>query len=139
MINQICNQKLSSYAPLVLRLGLAAVVAWFGTSQLVNPNSWVNVVPAWAVDMSGMSKLTIIELNGWFEIITASLLALGVYVRWVALALSVHLFVIALSFGTSSATGIRDFGLSFALLAVFFAGQDKHCLDYKEAVLVENK
>lgn len=138
MTNQICNQKLSSYAPLVLRLGLAGVVAWFGTSQVLNPNSWVNVVPAWAVDMSGMSKLTIIQLNGWFEIVTASLLALGIYARWVALVLSVHLFVIAFSFGRS-ATGIRDFGLSFALLSIFLTGQDEYCLDYKGPTPAESK
>lgn len=139
MNHQICNQKLNSYAPVVLRLGLAAVVAWFGASQIINPNSWVNVVPAWAMDISGMSKLTIIELNGWFEIITALLLSAGIYVRWVGLVLSAHLFVIAASFGTNSATGIRDFGLSFALLAVFFAGQDKYCFDYKEATSTEVK
>lgn len=130
MNNQVCNQKLASYAPLVLRLGLAGVVAWFGTSQLVHPSAWMSVIPDWATGF-GMSKLTILMLNGWFEIIAASLLALGILVRWVALVLSVHLFVIAASFGTS-ATGIRDFGLSFALLSVFFAGQDKHCLDCKE-------
>ena len=138
MNNKICNQKLAAYAPLVLRLGLAAVVAWFGTSQLVNPNSWVNVVPAWAADISGLSKLTIIHLNGWFEIITALLLALGVCVRWVALVLSVHLFVITIGFG-ASATGVRDFGLSMALLSIFFAGQDKHCFDYKEVPPAEVK
>ncbi len=129
---QVLNQKLTSFAPLVLRLGLAAVVAWFGTSQLVHPSAWLNVIPDWATGF-GMSKLTILTLNGWFEIIAASLLALGVLVRWVALVLSVHLFIIAASFG-ASATGIRDFGLSFALLSIFFSGQDKHCIDCKESV-----
>ncbi len=134
MNNPICDQKLSSWAPLVLRLGMAAVVGWFGISQVYSPDDWVGVVPQWASNLSGLSNFLIVSINGWFEIIAALLLVLGFWVRWVGLLLSAHLFVIASSFGITSPTGIRDFGLSFALLAIFFAGQDKHCLDYKDPV-----
>lgn len=139
MNNLFCNQKLSSYAPLVLRLGLAAVVAWFGISQISDTESWADIVPAWAVSYSHLSALTIVHLNGWFEVVAAALLALGVGVRWVGLLLSLHLLVIASDFGLSSPTGVRDFGLAIALLSIFFAGQDQYCLDYKKIGSVENK
>lgn len=133
------NQKLSSLAPLVLRLGMAGVVAWFGTSQIHNPSDWADLVPGWASDLSGLSSLLIVNINGWFEIIAALFLVLGFWVRWVGLFLALHLFVIASTFGFSSPTGIRDYGLSFALLSIFFAGQDKYCLGKKELVATENK
>ncbi len=116
------------YAPVVLRLGMCAVVAWFGASQLSNPNMWFGVVPAWALEFSHLSAQTIIRLNGWFEIIAALALGVGVFTRWVALALSAHLFVIALGFGLS-AVGVRDFGLTFGLLAVAMFGADCLCFE----------
>ncbi len=115
--------KAQSYAPIVLRLALAAVFAWFGTSQWLNPSMWVGIVPSWATGLSGMSASTIVHLNGTFEIIAALLLAVGVWVRWVALLLALHLFVIAANFGFTS-IGIRDFGLSFSTLAVSLFGGD---------------
>lgn len=121
----------SSFSSLFLRLSLAAVVAWFGASQVFHPEQWVNLIPGWAMLFSPFSRGILIYLNGSFEIIAALLLALGVWSRYVALLLAVHLLVIAQSFGVSP-TGVRDFGLSFALLAVFFAGKDIYCLDYRE-------
>ncbi len=117
------HKQLTLYSPVVLRLGLVAVVIWFGVSQLMNSAQWVGVVPVWAKSLSGMSALSIIRFNGCFEILTGALLAIGLWTRWVALALAVHLFIIATGFGISP-IGVRDFGLSVSLLAVAMFGSD---------------
>lgn len=111
----------------ILRLGLAAVVVWFGASQINNPNAWTSMVPEWAVSLSHLSALTIVHLNGWFEIIAASLIAIGIGTRWIALLISLHLFVITADLG-ASAIGVRDFGLSVATLAIALHGTDDWCL-----------
>jgi len=124
-------KTLPSYAPVILRLGMAAVFVWFGVSQLINSGAWVGLVPVWATNLLSMSAFSIVHLNGWFEIIMGSLLAVGILVRWVALILSLHLFVIASSLGTT-AIGIRDFGLSIASLSVALSGNDRHSIEFGE-------
>lgn len=125
------STSLARYAPLVLRLALAAVLGWFGTSQLLSPNNWINIVPDWATNLSGMSALTVVTFNGWFEIVFALLLAAGIQTRIVATILFLHLLTITSGFGFS-ATGIRDFGLSFAMLSVALFGTDEFSFDYKQ-------
>jgi uncharacterized membrane protein YphA (DoxX/SURF4 family) len=113
----------ASYAPVMVRLAISAVVMWFGVSQLTNPSMWLGVVPAWATGM-GLTANTIIFLNGIFEVIASILLAIGLFVRPVAALLGLHLLVITHGFGPS-ATGVRDFGLSLAAFGVALAGEDR--------------
>jgi uncharacterized membrane protein YphA (DoxX/SURF4 family) len=121
------TNNLPRYAPLVLRLTLAAVYLWFGFSQLTAPNIWTSMVPEWATGMSGMGAPTIIHLNGVFEIVASILLILGLGVRYVALVLAGHLLVVAYELGWN-ATGVRDFGLSFSTLALALFGDDEFSL-----------
>lgn len=126
------NQKnLPIFAPVVLRLGLAAVMVWFGVSQLVNTAAWVGIIPSWALSLSGLDASMIARSNGVFEIITGTLLAVGIFTRWVAAVLFVHLLVITFNLGMT-AVGVRDFGLSFSMLALALFGSDKYSFDYKE-------
>lgn len=117
------QNNLKKYAPAVLRIALAGVFMWFGVSQFSNPDQWVKMVPVWATSLSGLSAGTIIMMNAWLEIIGSLLLVLNIYVRWVALVLFVHLFIIAKDFGMSP-VGVRDFGLAFATLALAMLGKD---------------
>ncbi len=119
------------YAPIVLRLGLTAVFTWFGVSQLVNGAAWVNLVPSWATAVAGLTALDIVHANGVLEVVCALLLGTGIYVRWVAGLLAIHLFVITSHLGLT-AVGVRDFGLSFATLATALFGDDIYCLTRKE-------
>ncbi len=120
----ITDTQLRTLAPVLLRLSLTAVVAWFGISQLMNPGAWMPIVPSWATAF-GMSATAIIYLNGTFEVITGILLGIGLFIRWVALLLSLHLFVIASSFGIS-AIGVRDFGLACGFLSTSLFGNDTY-------------
>ncbi len=117
----------SSYAPVVLRLALAGVYLWFGSSQLLNTGMWLGIVPSWATGLSGLSASTIVHLNGVFEIIAGVLLVFGLYVRWVALFLFLHMIPIAASLGLSS-IAVRDTGLTFATLSIALYGNDRWSL-----------
>lgn len=124
------TKHLPAYAPVVLRFALVLVYIWFAVSQITNAAAWVGLVPSWATGLSGLNAETIVNLNGWFEVVAGTLLALGVRVRWVAALLFLHLLVITAHLGFT-AVGVRDFGLSFATLAVALYGDDMWSLTYK--------
>lgn len=115
--------NLKTAAPVVLRLAMAFIFVWFGFSQFLNPASWTGFVPAWVVGLTGINATGIVYMNGIFEMIAGTLLALGVWVRWAALLLSAHLFVITIGLGMS-AIGIRDLGLSISTFCIFLFGDD---------------
>jgi len=123
---------LASFAPVVLRFGLAALFLWFGISQVLNPSSWTAWVPAWGNNFLGMNAMTIVFINGWFEVTGGVLLALGLWTRWAALALSLHLFVISYEIGYND-IGVRDFALAVSALALSLFGSDKYSLDTRAA------
>ena len=108
----------------LLRYGLAGVFLWFGFSQLMNSLIWVSVVPEWASNLLHIPPAMIVLGNGLMEVILGSLLAMGFFVRIISLILALHLLPIAMEFGFV-ATGIRDFGLSIASLALSFMYFDK--------------
>lgn len=110
----ISRQKLGLH---VLRLGLSAVFLWFGFSQLIDSLNWVGLVPDWATNLLRIPPAMIVMGNGLFEIVLGTLLAMGFFVRIISLVLALHLLPIALDFGLV-ATGVRDFGLVFASLAL---------------------
>jgi len=108
-------EKLDSYAPTVLRIGIAAVFLYFGISQVSDPESWVSWLPDFLVTLSPVSDVTIIYLNGIFEIVMGTLLAFNYYRRIVATILGLHLLHISLlmNFGPLM---VRDLGLTIATL-----------------------
>jgi len=126
------SEKLTPFAPVVLRITLSIVYLWFGISQITRPEMWTTIVPSWAI-LPGMSADVIVHLNGYFEIIAGILLVLGIAVRPVALLLFLHMLPIVYSMGLG-AIGIRDFGLSFATFAVFLYGADRYSLKLGNSV-----
>jgi len=120
----------SKYAPVVLRYSLVIVFIFFGMNQLLNPASWVSLIPSWAISISGFSPYTILMLNGIFEVLLACMLAFGIWIRLVAGLLCIHLAMITINIGFS-ATGIRDLGLTLALLSISLQGGDELSFDQK--------
>lgn len=114
------------HGKIILRICLALVFLWFGFSQVQSPDSWKGLVPAMFSNI--LDSGIIVLLNGSAEIILGLMLLTGLYTRIVALLLGLHLFGIAFSLGFN-AIAVRDFGLAFATIAVFFLGSDKLCLD----------
>ncbi len=103
----------------LLRLGLAGVFLWFGFSQLIDSLRWVEMVPEWAVDILNIPPAMIVMGNGLFEVLLASILAMGFFVRTTSFLLALHLIFIAFDVGFT-ATGIRDIGLMIASFALSF-------------------
>ena len=122
------RSKIAEYAPIVLRFGLVFLFLWFGISQITGPDSWTSWVPEWGNSIFGLGAAKLVILNGWFETIGGLLLALGLWTRWVALLLSLHLFLIAYEVGYND-IGARDFVLAISALAVSFFGPDRFSLD----------
>ena len=120
--------NLKKIAPTFLRIGIALVFLWFGWSQIHDAKQWIGFVPQWVSDMSSLSLLTIVFLNGVFEIIFGSALLLGFKTRIVGFLLALHMLDISFIVGLN-ATGVRDFGLTFAAITVWMNGMDAWTLD----------
>ena len=122
-------RTVKTYAPIVLRLGIALVFLWFGTQQLLHATSWTSYLPTFTTSWS-IKATTIVMLNGLFETIFGALLLLGVFVRSVALVLALHMFGILISVGYNE-IGVRDFGLLIATIAIALNGKDEWSLKEK--------
>jgi uncharacterized membrane protein YphA (DoxX/SURF4 family) len=124
------EDRARKYAPVILRFGLAGLFLWFGISQVLAPDQWTSWVPLWVPDFLHLDARYIVLLNGGFEIIGGILLLLGVFVRWVALLLGLHLMVIAYEIGYND-IGIRDAALAVSCFAVSLFGNDSWSLQRK--------
>ena len=122
------QSEVSKYAPAVLRFGLVFLFLWFGLSQIINPASWTAWVPEWVSSLPWISATSVVLLNGAFETIGGILLAIGFWTRWVALLLSLHLFLIAYEVGYND-IGVRDFALAITGIALSLFGPDRYTLD----------
>ena len=119
-----------AFAPVVLRIGLAAMYLWFGFSEVLNPDLWTTWVPTWASSLTGLTPHTIVYINGGFEIAMGAFLAFGLAVRWVALILAAHMALIVYEIGFD-AIGVRDAAIAAATLALGLGGADWLSLDKK--------
>ena len=119
--------NMQKYAPVVLRWGMALIFFWFGVNQLLNPVQWTSYLPIWTTELP-ISSVRFVLMNGWFEIIGAALIALGMYTRVVAFLLSAHLFGIAYTMGLD-AIGMRDVGLAIATGVIFLQGAGPVSID----------
>ncbi len=115
--------ELPRYAPVILRLGISAVVIWFGTSQLLDQSMWTSFIPDWLISLTRLSATTLVVMNGIFEVIAATLVAYGVLVRPLAFLLFLHMCGIVSTIGLSP-TGVRDIAVATGLLSVALYGND---------------
>ncbi|HIH14757.1 MAG: hypothetical protein QT08_C0009G0003 [archaeon GW2011_AR17] len=117
------------HSPILLRYAVAFLFLWFGLNQLFNAGAWVAWLPSW-VESLPIDPVSFILLNGFFESLFGLCLALGVFTRFSALVLGLHLFGIAFSLGYND-IAVRDFSLALATMAVVFYGSDRLCYDKK--------
>jgi uncharacterized membrane protein YphA (DoxX/SURF4 family) len=122
------TEGLSKYAPVVIRVGVALVVLWFGWSQVTNPAQWLGVLPEWTKSLP-VGQINLIYLNGWTELFLGLLLLVGFYTRFVALIVALHLLNITITVGYN-AIGVRDFGLTLAAVSIFLKGHDMWSVDH---------
>lgn len=120
-------EKMTSSAPIVLRIGMSLIILWFGIQQIIDVTSWIGYLPEWTATLP-VSQSSLVYLNGSFEIIFGVFMLLGFYTRISALFLALHLFDIVYLVGYD-ATGMRDLGLAIAISAIFLYGPDRCCID----------
>ena len=112
-------QNSTEWGVCILRLGLALLFLWFGFSQLIDSINWVGWVPEWAVNILHIPPAMIVLLNGAFEVVAGTLLAMGLWVRLFSALLALHLLVLVFEIGPTP-IGVRDFGLMMATFALCF-------------------
>ena len=122
------SDRMKSFAPVVLRVGLALVFLWFGTQQITNTAMWIRLIPQSIIDISGLTAATLVHFNGAFEIVFGLCLLFGFFTRTVTLLLALHILDITFVVGFN-ATGVRDFGLSIATITLFLLGPHSWSLD----------
>ncbi|MDO8508543.1 MAG: DoxX family membrane protein [Nanoarchaeota archaeon] len=113
------------HRPIFLRISMGLMYIWFGINQLIYPDSFLKYIPAYTGAL--FSPLTVVYLNGIFEILLSTVLLFGFFVRSSALLLSLHLYFIGFSV-VDSGIMVRDVALATALFVVFLNGNDKWCL-----------
>ncbi len=121
-------ENMQKYSAPVLRIAMCLVFLWFGINQVLKPGMWETYIPEFITNM-GINATYMVYANGVFEICASILLAIGIFVRPVALLLSLHLFGIAALMGFT-AIGVRDFGLSLATFTIFLHGKDMWCVKF---------
>ncbi len=121
------SEKLKTYAPAVIRIGVALVILWFGIEQLINASDWTGWLPSYSKALP-FSPVTLVHLNGIFETIFGALLFFGLFTRTAAALLALHMAHIITVVGYGE-IGARDFAIFAGALSAAFNGADKLCLD----------
>lgn len=111
----------------ILRYSFFILFLWFGFQQITDPGTWVGFLPNWTGYLPIPANM-LIQINGWFEIIASLFLATGIFTKFIAAILSLHLLAIAWEAG--GAIGMRDLILAMMGLSLVFADQDTWSLDY---------
>ena len=114
-----------------IRVALALVFLYFGFQQALHPNDWASMVPQ-ALTSHYITATNIVMLNSLLEFILGTFLLIGLYTRFAALILGLHLVGITFSLGFNP-VGVRDFGLAITTLALYWHGADQYTLDEKFA------
>ena len=122
------EDKMRSFAPIIIRIGISFIFLWFGTQQIFNTEAWTSLIPGWITSVSGINASVLVHFNGAFEIVVGFCLLFGYFTRITAFLLAFHMLDIMFTVGYSS-IGIRDFGLSMATISIFLYGADSWSLD----------
>jgi len=110
------------YGKLVLRIGLGLVFLYFGLNQLIEPTRWVDLIPETFTKF--IDPKIIIYLNGIFDILIAFFLFCGIFIKIISILGFIHLIGVSLFSLGFTPSGIRDLGLAFAILSLYFFGED---------------
>jgi uncharacterized membrane protein YphA (DoxX/SURF4 family) len=106
----------------ILRLGLAIVFLYFGISQILDQSRWIYLVPDrfFIFYINEVLKSKLVFINGIFDLIIALSLISGIFIRIFSILGFIHLISITIFSLGFEPSGIRDLGLAFAMLSLFF-------------------
>lgn len=121
--------NIPKYSKPILRIGIALVFLHFGFSQISSPDNWANYVPDFLTGKI-VGATNIVVMNGIVEVTLALFLITGLYTKFSAGILTMHMIPIIIFVGASS-IAVRDFGIFIAIFVVFLNGLDKYTIDNK--------
>jgi uncharacterized membrane protein YphA (DoxX/SURF4 family) len=106
----------------ILRFGLAIVFLYFGISQLLDQSRWIYLIPDRFLNfyIGEILKSKLVFVNGIFDTIIALSLISGILIKIFSLLGFIHLLSITIFSLGFEPSGIRDLGLAFAMLSLFF-------------------
>jgi uncharacterized membrane protein YphA (DoxX/SURF4 family) len=106
----------------ILRLGLAVVFLYFGISQILDQSKWIYLVTDrfFIFYIHEVLKSKLVFINGIFDLIIALSLISGIFIRIFSILEFIHLLSITIFYLGFEPSGIRDLGLAFAMLSLFF-------------------
>jgi uncharacterized membrane protein YphA (DoxX/SURF4 family) len=106
----------------ILRLGLATVFLYFGISQILDQSKWIYFVPDRFLNfyINEVLKSKLVFINGIFDTLIALSLISGLFIRIFSILGFIHLISITIFSLGFEPSGIRDLGLAFAMLSLFF-------------------
>ncbi len=117
---------MEDYGKLILRLGLGIVFLYFGISQLIAPQRWIDLIPEFNfIYMNDIFKQKMVLLNGIFDCLIGIFFILGLFIKIVSLLATLHLISIFLFSLGFTPSGFRDLGLALASSSLFFLGVGK--------------
>ncbi|GBD34319.1 hypothetical protein HRbin35_00029 [bacterium HR35] len=123
---------MEDYGKLILRIGLGIVFLYFGISQLIFPQRWVDLIPEVKfVYMNDIFKQKIVLLNGFLDCLIGICFILGIFVKIVSLLATLHLISIFLFSLGFTPSGFRDLGLALASLSLYFLREGKFKIGIK--------
>ena len=107
----------------ILRLGLAIVFLYFGISQILYQSKWIYLFPDrfFIFYINEVLKSKLVLVNGIFDTLIALSLISGLFIRIFSVLGFIHFCSIALFSLGFEPSGIRDLGLPFAMLSLFFS------------------
>ena len=106
----------------ILRFGLSIVFLYFGISQILDQSKWIYLVPDKFFNfyINEVLKSKLVFVNGIFDVIIALSLLSGIFLKIFSILGFIHLVSITIFSLGFTPSGIRDLGLAFAVLALFF-------------------
>ena len=126
------NHRAHNAGLLVLRLGIGAVFFLFGIDKLQEPSNWIIYIPnqlGQTIQSSGLvSVMQFLRAQGFVETILGLQIACGCLARWSSAGACLLLATIVAIIGLDQ-TGIRDFGLLSAAIALTFLGPGDWSID----------
>jgi uncharacterized membrane protein YphA (DoxX/SURF4 family) len=106
----------------ILRFGLFIVFIYFGISQVLDQSKWIYLVPDSFLNfyIGPVLKSKLVFINGIFDIVIALSLISGFLLKIFSILGFIHLVSITIFSLGFEPSGIRDLGLAFAILSLFF-------------------
>jgi len=106
----------------ILRLGLSIVFLYFGIFQILDQSRWIYLIPDKFFNfyINEVLKSKLVFVNGIFDVIIALSLISGIFLKIFSILGFIHIVSITIFSLGFTPSGIRDLGLAFAILALFF-------------------